>query len=88
MPRRASPTRSPEPQERRPLRGDPTAEATAIIRAHLPRPTDATVKLVSSLVTTTTDAAQGTINALVDVMRQELPSILSALKDRGEIRKA
>lgn len=67
---------------------DPTSEATKIIKAHFPRPTAATVKLISNIVTTTTDAGQGTINALVDVMKKELPSILSALKDRGEIRKA
>lgn len=77
-----------EPYRNGPVTGtNPAAEATAIIKAHFPRPTDATVKLISSLVTTTTDAAQGTINALVDVMKKELPSILSALKDRGEIRK-
>jgi hypothetical protein len=81
--------RSIEPYRNGPVSGtDPTAEATKIIKAHFPRPTAATVKLISGLITTTTDAAQGTINALVDVMKKELPSILSALKDRGEIRKA
>lgn len=81
--------RSIEPYRNGPVAGtNPTGEATKIISAHFPRPTDATVKLITSLVTTTTDAGQGTINALGDVMKKELPSILSALKDRGEIRKA
>jgi hypothetical protein len=80
---------SVEPYRSGPVTGtDPGAEAAAIVKAHFPRPTAATVGLVSSLISTTTDAGQGTINALVDVMKKELPSILSALTDRGEIRKA
>jgi hypothetical protein len=39
-------------------------------------------------VKTVTDAKTGSVNALVDILNKELPSILSALDDRGEIRKA
>jgi hypothetical protein len=67
---------------------DPTADAAKLINAYFPRPTAATVALISGKVTTATDAGAGTIAALVDVMKAELPSILSALTDRGEIRKA
>lgn len=81
--------RSIAPYRAGPVSGtDPAAEAAKIVNAYFPRPTAATVSLVSGLVTSTTDAARGTINALVDVMKKELPSILSALADRGEIRKA
>jgi hypothetical protein len=68
--------------------GDPTADATTLIGAHFPRPTATTAALISGKVTTATNAGAGTIAALIDVMRKELPSILSALDDRGEIRKA
>jgi hypothetical protein len=68
--------------------GDPAGDAAKLIKAHFPRPTAATVALISGKVKTATDAGSGTIAALVEVMKQELPSILSALSDRGEIRKA
>jgi hypothetical protein len=78
-----------EPYRSGPVSGtDPTAEATKIIKTHFPRPTDATVKLIHGLVTTATDAGQGTTDALVKVMNRELRSILKALEDRRKIRKA
>jgi hypothetical protein len=81
--------RQMEPYRNGPVSGgDPSADANKLMNAHLPRPTAATTTLISGQVKTATDASAGTVAALVDVMKKELPSILSALADRGEIRKA
>jgi hypothetical protein len=68
--------------------GDPTGDAVRLMNAHFPRPTAATVSLINTLVRRDTAGGSDTVNALVAVMLRELPSILKALDDRGEIRKA
>jgi hypothetical protein len=66
---------------------DPTADALRFMSAYFPRPTPETADFVRRQVRLVTNGAQGTIDALVTVMRRELRSILSALTDRGEIRR-
>lgn len=58
------------------------------VLAHFPRPTAASTKLIAGMIDEVTDPARGTIPALVEVMRAELPSILKALVDRKKIRRA
>jgi hypothetical protein len=56
--------------------------------AHFPRPTKASTKLIADMIDEVTDPARGTIPALIEVMKAELPSILKALEKRGKVRAA
>jgi hypothetical protein len=58
------------------------------VLAYFPRPTAATTAFISGRVKNVTDPRTGTAPALVDILQKELPSILSALVDRGRIKKA
>lgn len=77
-----------EPYRKGPVTGgDPTGDAIKLMNAHFPRPTKATADLINRKVRLVTNTASGTVDALVDVMKKELPSILKALADRGEIQQ-
>jgi hypothetical protein len=53
-----------------------------------PRPTAASVKLISDLVTKVVDAGTGTTDALISIIKAELDAILKGLESKGHIKKA
>lgn len=68
-------------------RPNPTPDADKVLD-FFPRPTPASVKLISDLVTKVVDAGTGTTDALVSILKAELPSILDALVAKKKIKKA
>jgi hypothetical protein len=65
----------------------PTADITKVTD-FFPKPTAASVTMISDLVKKVTDAGTGTIASLIAILKAELPSILEALEARKKIRKA
>ena len=76
-----------EPYRKGPVK-DGANDGPAKVMKYFPRPTADTAKMINQLIAKVTDPNGGMIDALVDVLNAELPSILAGLKRMGKIREA
>jgi hypothetical protein len=77
-----------EPYRLKEVEGGGYAPGSEQVLAYFPHPTKDTEKMVNQMVLQATDPARGLVDALVEVMLHELPSLLDQLVARGDIRVA
>ncbi len=76
-----------EPYRKGPVK-DGATDGPAKVMKYFPRPTADTTKMINQLIAKVVDPNGGMIDALVDMLQAELPSILDGLVRMGKIRKA
>jgi hypothetical protein len=77
-----------QPYRTGPVEGGGFAPGVEKVLAYFPRPTKGSVVLIKGLIVEATDPAKGTATDLVQILKEQLPSILQNLEDRRKIKKA